>query len=173
MPGFLKLFEKISWLFAWLSGVLLVAMVVMILGEVISRKLFQISLPFAWEYSGYAQGIIILCGASLTLRTGTHIRVTLLKSALPESFHKLFEGIATLITTGGLGYLAWALSIIAWQSLILGRVSASVTETPLAIPQVLIALGAWMVFLQAAARFFRLIQNQPLELSLQDTWQKK
>ena len=58
---------------------------VMILSEIAARSLFNISISFAWEYSAYAMGVAMFGGAAFTLRTGGHIRVSLLGSRLPPA----------------------------------------------------------------------------------------
>lgn len=105
----------------------------------------------------------MFCGLAFTLRTGGHIRVSLLASALPEAVSKVVDVLCTLIAIGFSGYISAALCELAWKSFVSGSTSPSVTATPLVIPQGMIALGAMLLTLQFVARLIRLLLNEEPE----------
>jgi len=151
---------------AILSAVLTVSIVVMILGEIAARSLFNYSLSFAWEYSAYAMGVAMFCGAGFTLRTGGHIRVTILASSLSARPAYWLDVFCTFAAIGISGFISLALIQFAWRSFLAGSTSPTVSATPLAIPQGAIAFGATLLTLQLVIRLIRLfINEEPEDLS--------
>ena len=165
-----RLFAQIdafSRLVAILSAVLTVSIVAMILSEVLARSLFNYSLSFAWEYSAYAMGVAMFCGAGFTLRTGGHIRVSILASSLPTRAAYWLDVFCTLLAIGISGFLSYALILFAWRSFIAGSTSPTVSATPLIIPQGAIAFGASLLTLQLVVRLVRLfIDEEPEDASV-------
>ena len=128
----------------------------LITAEIALRTLFSVSLPFAWEYSAYALGGLIFAGLGWTLRTGGHIRVTAAYDRLPAILVRATELAAAGIGTMLAVMLAWTLTALCIQSYIDGTRSFLVSETPLFIPQIAIALGAIGLALQMGLRFLLL-----------------
>jgi len=165
----IRLFAQIDNLSRWiaiLSAVLTVSIVAMILSEIVARSLFNISLSFAWEYSAYAMGVAMFCGAGFTLRTGGHIRVSILASSLPKRLAYWLDVICTLLGIGISGFLSYALIQFAWRSFLSGSTSPTMSATPLIIPQGAIAFGASLLTLQLVVRLVRLfIDEEPEDMS--------
>ena len=146
------------------------AIAVMILAEISARSLFNYSLSFAWEYSAYCMAMAIFCGAAYTLRTGGHIRVSLLSSSLPAKWAWGVDILATILGCVISSFLSLALIQLAWRSFLSGSTSATISATPLAIPQGIIALGALFLTLQLLLRVIRLLTGVPTE-DLSDGYQ--
>ena len=163
MRSLLALLDLISTALAVLAAVLTLSIAVVIIAEIIARSIFNYSFSFAWEYSAYAMGSAMFCGLAFTLRTGGHIRVSLLASALPQGVSKAIDILCTLVAIGFSGYIGLALCELAWRSFLSGSTSPSVTATPLVLPQGLIALGAILLTLQFVARLIRLLMNEEPE----------
>ncbi len=155
--------DALSRLVATLSALLTVSIAVVIIGEITARSLFNYSFSFAWEYSAYAMGVAMFCGAAFTLRTGGHIRVSLLAAALPPNAARRLDILCTALGVAFTGYLAFALGQLAWGSFVSGSTSPTVSATPLIIPQGLIAFGAALLFLQMLARLIRLMRSEEPE----------
>ena len=139
-----------------IAAVLTVAIAIMILAEIAARALFNYSLSFAWEYSAYCMAVAMFFGAAFTLRTGGHIRVSLLASSVPPRAAYVIDLLCTLCGIVIAGYLSFALLQLAWRSFESGSVSATISATPLVIPQGGIALGAVLLTLQLIVRLLRL-----------------
>lgn len=163
MRRLLALLDLVSMALAAFAAFLTLSIAVVIISEIIARSFFNYSFSFAWEYSAYAMGAAMFCGLAYTLRTGGHIRVSLLAAALPEAISKAVDVLCTLIAIGFSGYISLALCELAWSSFVSGSTAPSVTATPLIIPQGLIALGAVFLTLQFVARLIRLVINEEPE----------
>jgi len=156
--------DRLSLLLAALAALLTVSIGVMILGEVAARAIFNYSLSFAWEYSAYAMGVAMFCGAAFTLRTGGHIRVSLLSAHVSPQVARLIDIACTLFAIGIAGFITYALGQLAWGSYVAGSTSATISATPLVIPQGAITAGAGLLTAQLVARLAQLLMGEPTEI---------
>lgn len=76
---------------AWLGCVLLLAMLLVICGDVIARNAFKSSIPWSNEVSEYALYLMTLLAAPWLLHAGQHIRVDIFLRALPDKLAWLCE----------------------------------------------------------------------------------
>ena len=163
LRGLVRVVDSLSFGAAILSALLTLSIVVMILCEIAARSLFNISISFAWEYSAYAMGVAMFGAAGFALRTGGHIRVSLLAGRLPPGAAHWVDVLCTVIAIGLAGFISSALGQLAWRSFVAGSTSPTVSATPLAIPQTAIALGAALLTLQLVVRLIRLFIDEPPE----------
>ncbi|MGB7183497.1 MAG: TRAP transporter small permease [Burkholderiaceae bacterium] len=150
------------------AAIALALLTLIILSEISVRMLSNFfagipaGVPMAWEYSSYLMGIAFMAGAAMTLRAGSHIRVTILIGQLPASGKRLLEIVSSL---GGFfltAFLAWSLALFTWGSYTRGQTSIS-SDTPVWIPEAAITFGAVLLALQMLARTLQAIWNLPLE----------
>ena len=152
--------SKIAGAFA---AMMFVAIAVLILAEVVMRSAFDISLVFAWEYSTYLTAGGILCGAAFTLRSGGHVRVSLLSANVPPGAARAVDVVCTLFAIWIAAVLAYSMTEFALRSLLAGSTSPTVVAMPLVIPQSVVALGAVLLLLQLVARLVRLFVGEAPE----------
>jgi TRAP-type mannitol/chloroaromatic compound transport system permease small subunit len=165
---FLRIVDAIALAAAYMAAACLVAMVLLVLGEILFGLLSRVipSVPsgihFAWEYSAYLMGCAFMFGGALSLRAGMQIRVELLLRAADGRFARPLEILAACVGAGFLVVLAWSLTAFAWQSWTSSQVSGD-TLTPLWIPQGALAFATWIFALQGVARVFSAVLGLPLE----------
>jgi TRAP-type C4-dicarboxylate transport system permease small subunit len=123
---------------------------------------FQGDIPIAWEYSGYLMGTAFMLGSAVTLRAGSHIRVTALLSILQPRARRVAEVMATSVATLFSGFLAWTLIVFTARSVVDGNVSFA-SFTPLWIPQAGMAIGATLLTLVMFERLIASFLDLPLE----------
>ncbi|MCA8927887.1 MAG: TRAP transporter small permease [Alphaproteobacteria bacterium] len=152
----LRVIDAIGRLAGYAAAVMIVGIAVLVLTEITCRNVFNISLTFAWDYSAYMMAGAIFCGAAFTLRTGGHVRVSLLTHNVPGWMARGIDWIATLFGLAMSAYASYALVLFAWQSFVTGRTSPTIDATPLVYPQGVIAFGACLLTLQLLARLIRL-----------------
>lgn len=131
---------------AWLAGLSMIGILVMVLLTVVSR-LIGFSAPGTDAYAGYAMAGAGFMALASTLKKGEHIRVTLLLGALKGSALKTMEVIALGIATVLSGFLAFYASRLVWQSWEIDDISVGMDATPLWIPQLFMALGTLVFFI--------------------------
>lgn len=160
MMSSLKTIDRISQFLSLLSGLALGCVALLIVAEIMLRKFAGISLHFLWEYGVVIHMSAVFLGAGWTLRTGGHIRVTLLQGLLPVAF----EWISTLFGLAISAVLSSALIRLAWGYFTSGRTTGTTTDTPLVIPAAIMAFGASMLTLQIALRALRLAMGTSIEI---------
>ena len=97
-------------------------------------------------YAGYLMAAASFLALAYTLKAGEHIRVTLLLQHLPEHLHRGVEVACLLLATAITGYFAWHSVDMVYISWLLGDVSQATDQTPLWIPQSLMAFGVVVLF---------------------------
>lgn len=81
---------------AWLGCSLLLAMLLVICGDVIARNAFRSSIPWSNEVSEYALYLMTLLAAPWLLHAGQHIRVDIFLRALPSKLAWLCEWLVDI-----------------------------------------------------------------------------
>jgi TRAP-type C4-dicarboxylate transport system permease small subunit len=160
--GFLRFADAASMAGAVLGAVCLALICVLLFAEVAVRSLFGDTLGDSWEFAAYLMSLTFMLGAAHTLRTGSHVRVNVLQS------HDSRRNAVTEVLASSLGlaitaYIAFALTDLAWQSYIRGVSSATSARVPLAFPRAGLALGAWLLVVQLAARIAAVLSGEDIE----------
>ena len=163
MQVLLRLIDRLSAAAAVVAAACLALLAVVILAEVVAIAVFRRSLDFTWEYGSFLMAAAFFLGLAWTLNSGGHVRVRLLQDALPVGMRRAVDLMATLTAFAVAAFLTTALAKLALGSYLAGSRTFTVTATPLAIPQAVVALGAALLCLQLAARAIRLVANQPPE----------
>lgn len=152
--------DKFSRRLSLLSGFALGIVALFIVLEIILRNVAGISLHFLWEIGVYVHMGAVFLGLAWTLRTGGHIRVTLLKTVFPKGAEWLGLLLGLVISA----YLSFAMIRLAWSYFLTGRTSGSITDTPLVYPAGVIAFGASFLTLQLILRAICLVRGLPDEI---------
>jgi TRAP-type C4-dicarboxylate transport system permease small subunit len=145
----LKMIDVIARVDGWLGALSLVL-------------LCSLMIPVAWEYSSYLMAVTFTFGAALTLRAGGHIRVRLLLSNSSPAVVRILELIVTIISLAFAIFFSTAMGRFASRAYVLDERSLA-SNTPLWIPESLVAFGAALLTLQLLARLGQLLINEPPE----------
>lgn len=130
------------------GGLAIVLMILLILGELVSTKLFHYSLPYALEYSEYMVPVIAFWGAAYALREGAHVRVDIAVERIPERQRRwiflagYILGLVFLVTVF---VQVWD---VAMRSIAMDRYSFYPTPSPLWPPQLFVAVGLGLFIFQ-------------------------
>lgn len=158
--AFGRLVNTIANTSAVLSGVAVVAILVLVCAEVVLRQ-FNNSLLVVDEISGYLNAAAVFLGLAYTLRDGGFIRVEIVYDRLKGAVR---QGIRWLIVVTGAVYVAVLLyfTIIHVSYLYQKDVRAvSVIETPEWIPQTFAGVGLAVLLLQLVAFILNRVRNVP------------
>ncbi len=126
---------------AWISGLLLVYIVVHISIEIIARSFFDLSTHSVDEFVGYAVGAMTFLSLAHTFRNRKHIRVTIMQFFVRGQLATLVEVLCIVMTFAITAFLArYIFRTLArdWER---GTVSPTLTETPVWIIDGAIFLG--------------------------------
>jgi len=145
---FIRVIERISTVSGWLSGIGVIAMVIVGFVDVVLRYLFNKPLLFADEVGVYCMIYVAFVGAALTLKMRRHIMVDLLYKQLPRKIQLWLDVITTLVGT-------FIICIITWYSVDWvhytyksGFRSSGILEEPMWIPMLVVPLGLFFWSLQ-------------------------
>lgn len=134
---------------AYLSGALFLLTSFYITVDVVGRKFFGISSAVTDEVGGYTLALGGMWGLAYTLRTGGHVRIDVLLPHLPPRIQGWLNYLALTL----MALFAVVIAVYAWRlaldSLAGDARSMSFTQTPLFLPQSLMALGLTALALQA------------------------
>jgi TRAP-type C4-dicarboxylate transport system permease small subunit len=137
--------ERVATIMARLCGLAILASVFLIAVEVISRKIFHVSLLGVDEIGGYVLAISVSWGASLALIRRAHVRIDILHARLPARVQAMFDLLALvsmLLFAAFFGWYATGLFVNSWQT---GSVSNSAMSIPRWIPHGLWVAGFWVL----------------------------
>jgi TRAP-type C4-dicarboxylate transport system permease small subunit len=125
---------------AALAALCMVGLLAMVLLSILGRQL-HFHLPGTDAYAGYLMAAAGFLALAHTLKSGEHIRVTLLLSALHGAARRGLE-LWALAAASALSLLtAYYSARLAWQSHAFNDVSTGNDATPLWLPQLAMAVG--------------------------------
>jgi len=143
--------EFLSKIGAYLSALLLSAIVVLISANIADRILFNSSILITDEYSAYLFVGVIMLALAFTLKENAHIKITLLSSSLtakPAKFLRIASIIIALFISSMIFYFSAA---TVYQSFSLDIRADTVSQTRLYIPQLFIPIGFLLLSLELLA----------------------
>ncbi len=152
----------------WMGAACLALLILLMLAEVSLRALSNVfpgmpsAIPAAWEYCSYLMAACFTFGAAMTLRTGGHIRVTLIHGNASPEIRKLLEIAAAAVGFVSVGFLGVSMTRFTWTSFMGGQVSAD-SGTVLWVPQLVVTFGILLLALQMFARLVQAGYDMPLE----------
>ncbi len=140
----------------WLSALCLVAIALMVglqlAGRLIDGTLALIGrqpegiiiLSLA-EIAGYLLAAASFFALAPTLKSGAHIRVTMLLSGLSESMRRWLEIWAFAASATFSAYITWNVGSFTYYSWRFNEVSSGLIPVPLALPQAAMAAGIFIL----------------------------
>ncbi len=151
--------KRLSRAGAYISAVLIIALVALIMVEIIGRSFFDYSTMLADEYSGYFYLALVFLGLAYTFDREGHIRITIITSRLEVGVKKWIDLLAGVMT---LGILLFAL-YYSWNFMIESKememLSEGVSETPLYLTQIPIVVGLALFILSVVAFILRRVSD--------------
>ncbi len=164
MRSFLDPFFK---LLGGLGALFILATLAVEVVNIVGRQL-GFSMAGMDAYAGYCLAAGSFLAMGYALRSGDHIRVTLILQRLHGRARWWMEVLCLVIATLLSGYFAWFAARLVWGSYSFNDVSQNVDATPLWIPQLSMALGLFGLALAFAEQLvyvlrFRSLPPQPNE----------
>lgn len=166
MRAFQAAIFAISRIAAALSCVMLVGMVVHILYEIVLRVFFSSSTYVLDEFVGYEVAACTFLALGYSLEHGSLIRVNILLERLSGRARRILDAlcaIAALSITSLLIKYYWLNFHRSWT---LNRVSSSIAEVPLWIPEAMVLAGMLVFWLQLLAYFLRQLTGAPSPIAI-------
>ena len=123
--------ERISQLAVWVGGAALLAAALMVTVDVLSRKIFNITMSGSDEYSGYVFSATTTWAYSYCLLHRSNVRIDALYNYLPRKVTAILDVVGLLL----LFYFMSIMTYYAMVSFVYSWVNNSVSITTLGTPQ--------------------------------------
>lgn len=136
-----RIADRVSRAGVYIGGALLLVAAVVILFEVVARKVFNYSIVGADELSGYAFGVSMAWGYAYVLFRRAHLRVDALYTRLPSILCRWLDVISVLCFFLLIGFLTIRCSMVVHETITMNVRASTPLTTPLWIPQVPWLLG--------------------------------
>lgn len=126
------------------------------------------TIPSYADFSGFMLAGATFLAMAHTLRAGGHIRVNLVTSRLPMRLQLMAEGFALFAAASLIGYAAWFMVGLVFESIHYGDVSTGIVPVSLWIPQSVAAFGITLLFVAILHTFIDLLRTGKPVLSTPD-----
>lgn len=141
-----RFLDKLYLVSGGLAAVFTVGVLVAVSMSIITRQL-GIHIGGLDAYAGYSMAAAGFLALAHTFKSGEHIRVTLILSALPAKGRMRLDLYALLIACAIAGNLCWFSVKLVLDSHAYNDISTSDDATPLWIPQISMAVGSLIFFI--------------------------
>ena len=141
MDALIRQADRLSTAAVWVAGATLIAMSLLVCGDVVARMYFDASLAGTDELGGYVVAITSAWAFSYALFRRAHIRIDSLSRLLPYRLRAVFDVMGLLALGTFVGLMTLRCWTVAWSSWELGARSITPLRIPLWIPQFLWLLG--------------------------------
>ena len=142
-----------------LMGWLLMVLMFMILVEVLTRYILRSPLSIAEEYGGYMLVAITFLGLGYTWKERGHVRVEWVINVLSPKAQSWLRLITVIMATAFALIMIKASYDLVSYSYLFGTRSGSWLRTPLIWPQIVLIIGAVLLFVQLIAELIRAVAN--------------
>ncbi len=123
------------------AGAAFMAATFLVIVLAVAGRQFGLDFPGMDAYAGFSIAASMFLALPATLRSGDHIRVTLLLSKLKGKARVVLDYWCLLTATALAAYLAYFAMHLVWVSHATHDVSPAGDATPLWIPQIAMAVG--------------------------------
>ena len=158
-------FSRCTWalsrMAAGFAALVIVAMTLHILVEIGLRTVLSTSTFALDEMVGYGIAAATFLGLGYAFEHSSLVRVGLVVERLSGIRRRILDAFCALATLAVMVPITWHYIGTAMRSFVRGRVSSSVVEVPLWIPELICAFGLAVFSLQMLDFFFRQIRVVP------------
>jgi TRAP-type C4-dicarboxylate transport system permease small subunit len=151
-----------------LAAVFTVGVLVAVVMSIATRQL-GVHIGGLDAYAGYSMAAAGFLALAHTFKSGEHIRVTLLLSALPGKGSMRLDIFALLVACVIAGNLFWFSGKLVLDSFSYNDISTSDDATPLWIPQIAMAVGTFIFFIAIVDETIRRCKGIPETKQAEET----
>jgi TRAP-type C4-dicarboxylate transport system permease small subunit len=143
-----------------LAAIFMVGVLVAVVMAIATRQL-GVHIGGLDAYAGYSMAAAGFLALAHTFKSGEHIRVTLVLSALPSKGRMRLDIVALLIACAITANLCWFSGKLVLDSFSYNDISTGDDATPLWIPQIAMAVGTLIFFIAVLDETVRRLRGIP------------
>jgi TRAP-type C4-dicarboxylate transport system permease small subunit len=129
------------------SGLMFFIMMLLISSDVVGRYFFSAPIDGALELTEMMLVVAVFLGISFTQYRGTHIRVSILHSRLPEKWQKALNILAVFLGMVISAVMIWKTAAYAFDLMVSHKTPWAGPQIPLCIPAAAVPIGFLLVLL--------------------------
>ena len=138
--------ERISQLAVWVGGAALMAAALMVTVDVLSRKIFNVTMSGSDEYSGYVFSATTTWAYSYCLLHRSNVRIDALYNYLPRKVTAILDVVGLLLLFYFMSIMTYYAMVSFVDSWVNNSVSITTLGTPQWIPQLFWVAGLILFF---------------------------
>ena len=138
--------ERISQLAVWVGGAALLAAALMVTVDVLSRKIFNVTMSGSDEYSGYVFSATTTWAYSYCLLHRSNVRIDALYNYLPRKVTAILDVVGLLLLFYFMSIMTYYAMVSFVDSWVNNSVSITTLGTPQWIPQLFWVAGLILFF---------------------------
>ena len=138
--------ERISQLAVWVGGAALLAAALMVTVDVLSRKIFNVTMSGSDEYSGYVFSATTTWAYSYCLLHRSNVRIEALYNYLPRKVTAILDVVGLLLLFYFMSIMTYYAMVSFVDSWVNNSVSITTLGTPQWIPQLFWVAGLILFF---------------------------
>ncbi|PLC50984.1 TRAP transporter permease DctQ [Pollutimonas subterranea] len=155
-----RFLDKLYLVSGGVAAVFMVGVLVAVVMSIATRQM-GVHIGGLDAYAGYSMAAAGFLALAHTFKSGEHIRVTLLLSALPAKGRLRLDLLALLIACAITANLCWFSGKLVLDSLSFNDISTGDDGTPLWIPQIAMAVGTLIFFIAVVDETIRRMRGIP------------
>lgn len=155
LDGFCGLIDRINEKIGGILGYLTIPLTFAIFFEVVMRYIFNSPTIWAYDFSLYLVGIMVMLGGGYALLEEAHVAVDVFVEHMPPTARRIIDLILDLILLFAVGVLVWKGWSQGWHSMKINEHYTSLWAPPIYPLKMAIPVGAFLLFLQGLAKFIR------------------
>jgi len=141
--------------FAFIAGLLLVGMMLLVCCSVVMRYILKLPVGWVVEVCEFGLLFITFFGTTWLLKKDGHIKVDLLISVLPPAARKVLFRVTCLMGAAACGFLLWFGAYETWDHFQRSTLVIQTLETPKWMLLIVIPFGALLLIIQFVRMFFK------------------
>ena len=150
LAAFKAVWRFLEWLsdqLGWISGALIVIMMIIVMRELVGRYFFNFPSDWVLELSCYLLVGVVYLAAAHTEVTEGHIGIDFVYARFRGKTKNVVDIFIYAVGFCWSAVLVWQGGRLAWKSLVTGARSAEIMRMPLFPSQVMVPIGAFLLCL--------------------------
>lgn len=149
----------------FIGGLFLSVSVILVVSEIMSRRLLSYSMVGSDEIAAYAMIWSVFFTASMAVKRNLHVRIDVIFTLIPAWLARYLDTAGTILSTLFTAYLTWSGIALVKESWMLGEVTMTMLHLPLWIPHLIVPIGGFLLTVRLLQRLIFVLTAVPGELT--------